>query len=165
MRPTVFIIAVALLSGCDSSIEGVQSFPSPDGRHVLQVVTELQAANDPAPWWQHICLRKPGASPTTRGSIASFEGHEPVEVAWTSPTEVRVGVPAQLLRRAKLPSATTRDGVKIEFHTSKGPSAANTPNQAIQRTAGRSVFQVSMTSTFNLQRCALPPAVADLASR
>jgi hypothetical protein len=40
-----------------------------------------------------------------------------------------------------------------------------TPNQAIQRTAGRSAFSLSMTSPFNLQRRALSPAVADLVSR
>ena len=40
-----------------------------------------------------------------------------------------------------------------------------TPNQAIQRTAGRAAFPLSMTSTFNLQRRALSPAVAGLVSR
>jgi hypothetical protein len=38
-------------------------------------------------------------------------------------------------------------------------------NQAMQRTAGRSAFSLSMTSTFNLQRSALSPAVTDLVSR
>ena len=40
-----------------------------------------------------------------------------------------------------------------------------TPNQAIERTAGRAAFPLSMTSTFNLQRSALSPAVAGLVSR
>jgi hypothetical protein len=39
------------------------------------------------------------------------------------------------------------------------------PNQAMQRTAGRSAFQLSMTSPFNLQPHAPSPAVADLVSR
>jgi membrane protease YdiL (CAAX protease family) len=39
------------------------------------------------------------------------------------------------------------------------------PNQAMQRTAGRSAFPLSMTSTFNPQPRALSPAVADLGSR
>jgi hypothetical protein len=39
------------------------------------------------------------------------------------------------------------------------------PNQAMQRTAGRSALQLSMTSTFNPQRRELSPAVADLVSR
>ena len=38
-------------------------------------------------------------------------------------------------------------------------------NQAMQRTAGRSAFPLSMTSTFNLQPRAPSPAVADLVSR
>ena len=39
------------------------------------------------------------------------------------------------------------------------------PNQAMQRTAGRSAFPLPMTSTFNPQRHTPPPAVADLGSR
>lgn len=38
-------------------------------------------------------------------------------------------------------------------------------NQAMQRTAGRSAFQLSVTSTLHLQRHTLSPAVADLESR
>jgi hypothetical protein len=40
-----------------------------------------------------------------------------------------------------------------------------TPNQAMQRTAGRSAFPLSMTSTFNRQRRPPSPSVADLVSR
>jgi len=39
------------------------------------------------------------------------------------------------------------------------------PNQAMQRTAGRFAFPLSMTSTLNQQPRALSPAVADLVSR
>ena len=39
------------------------------------------------------------------------------------------------------------------------------PNQAMQRTAGRSAFPLSMTSTINPQPRAPSPAVADLGSR
>jgi hypothetical protein len=46
-----------------------------------------------------------------------------------------------------------------------GCPAHRTPNQAMQRTAGRSAFPLSMTSTFNQQRRAPSPAVADLVSR
>src|SRR3954468_2674338 len=40
-----------------------------------------------------------------------------------------------------------------------------TPNQAMQRTADRCAFSLSMTSTLNLQQDAPSPAVADLVSR
>jgi hypothetical protein len=40
-----------------------------------------------------------------------------------------------------------------------------TPNQAMQRAAGRFAFPLSMTPTFNWQRRAPSPAVADLVSR
>jgi hypothetical protein len=118
VKGTLLVIAIALLTSCDSSIEGVRSFPSPDGQHVIQVITELQAANDPAPWWQHVALRKPISKPSLRGSIARFEGREPLDVTWVDSTEVRVVVPAALLQHSQLPSSTTRDGVKIEFHRS-----------------------------------------------
>jgi hypothetical protein len=42
---------------------------------------------------------------------------------------------------------------------------AQRPNQAMQRTAGRSAFSLQMTSTFNQQPHAPSPAVADLVSR
>ena len=41
----------------------------------------------------------------------------------------------------------------------------NASNRAMQRTAGRAVFERSMISTFTLQRHTPTPAVADLASR
>jgi hypothetical protein len=122
------LIAAVVLSGCDSSIEGVQSFASPDGRLVVQVVTELQAANDPTPWWQHVSLRKPGSSPSIRGSIGTFEGRGSLDVTWTSPTDVRVVVPQDLLRTSKLPPAVTRDRVTVHFETATQTSAANTPH-------------------------------------
>jgi hypothetical protein len=43
--------------------------------------------------------------------------------------------------------------------------ARKRPNQAMQRTAGRSAFTLSMTSVFNRQPRAPSPAVADLVSR
>jgi hypothetical protein len=133
----ILLIAAVVLSGCDSSIVGVQSYASPDGRHVVLVVTELQAANDPTPWWQHVSLRKPGSSPSIRGSIATFEGRGSLDVTWSSPTEVRVVVPQELLRTSKLPPTVTRDGVTIHFQTATPPGAANTPNQATQLTASK----------------------------
>ena len=48
-----------------------------------------------------------------------------------------------------------------------GPAAkrAQSSNQTMQRTAGRSAFELSMTAILNLQRRSLSPAVADLGSR
>jgi hypothetical protein len=57
--------------------------------------------------------------------------------------QAHVGVLKELVR-----------STRIEMHRS---------NQAIQRTVGRSVFRLSMTSTLNPQRRPLSPAVADLA--
>ena len=45
------------------------------------------------------------------------------------------------------------------------PSSTKRPNHAMQRTAGRSAFPLSVISIFNLQPRALSPAVADLGSR
>ena len=137
VKHMLLAVAIALLTSCDSSIEGVRSFPSPDGQHVIQVITELQAANDPAPWWQHVALRQPSSKPSLRGSIARFEGREPLDVTWVHSTEVRVVVPAALLQHSLLPSTTMRDGVKIEFQRSDSPAPQNTSNQALELTAGR----------------------------
>ena len=56
---------------------------------------------------------------------------------------------------------TKSDGCFISRHYSKTHSSS----QAMQRTAGRSAFPLTMTSTFNPQRHAVSPAVADLGSR
>ena len=48
----------------------------------------------------------------------------------------------------------------MPFRQAQGPERAEG-----QRTAGRCAFQFSMTSTLNIQRRALPPALADLVSR
>jgi hypothetical protein len=45
------------------------------------------------------------------------------------------------------------------------PHAADASNQAMQRTAGRTAFQLPMTSAFNPKRRSPSPAVADLVSR
>jgi hypothetical protein len=132
VKRALLVIPIALLTSCDSSIEGVRSFPSPDGQHVIQVITELQAANDPAPWWQHVVLRKPSSKPNLRGSIARFEGREPLEVTWIDPAEVHVVVPAALLQHSQLPSITTRDGVKIDFQRSNSAAPQNTSNPYVR---------------------------------
>ena len=54
-------------------------------------------------------------------------------------------------------------GVHVFHHVDA--VATNASNQAMQRTAGRSAFPLSMPSTFNLQPHAPSPAVADLVSR
>jgi hypothetical protein len=62
--------------------------------------------------------------------------------------------------RWRLPNAHSATALarSIEMHRSR-------PNQAMQRTVGRSAFPLSMTSTFNPQPHAPSPAVADLVSR
>jgi hypothetical protein len=151
VKHTLLAVAIALLTSCDSSIEGVRSFPSPDGQLVIQVLTELQAANDPAPWWQHVVLRKPNSKPSLRGSIAKFEGREPLNVTWVQSTEVRVVVPGALLQHSQLPSTTTRNSVKIEFQRADSPTPQNTSNQTLERTADRREDLLSMISTVKPQ--------------
>ncbi|MGI9087113.1 MAG: hypothetical protein ACR2HH_05130 [Chthoniobacterales bacterium] len=54
---------------------------------------------------------------------------------------------------------------KVVVYRRVRPAATPASNHAMQRTAGRSAFPLSMISTFNLQPRALSPAVADLVSR
>ena len=56
-------------------------------------------------------------------------------------------------------------GDRAAFQKTLSLCGTNRPNQAMQRTADRSAFPVSKTSTFNLQRRSPSPAVADLVSR
>ncbi len=54
---------------------------------------------------------------------------------------------------------------RYELYLHDHSEAAQTSNQAMQPTAGRARFELSMTSILNQQRRALSPAVADLVSR
>ena len=67
------------------------------------------------------------------------------------------------LPRRKL--SRSRDTQGMTFRNLSFSPERIRPNHAMQRTAGRSAFQLSMSSTFNLQRCAPLPALADLVSR
>jgi hypothetical protein len=59
----------------------------------------------------------------------------------------------------------TNDAIITDTIEFKRASFNMSSNRAMQRTAGRSPFSLSMTSTLNVQRRAPSPAVADLVSR
>ena len=71
------------------------------------------------------------------------------------------GHPDQRIFERDLDKALRRS--ERRFGMTRPPSMKS--NQALQRTAGRSAFLLSMTSTFNQQPHAPSPAVADLVSR
>jgi hypothetical protein len=84
---TIFgLLATLSLVACDSEITDVATYPSPDGKFFLAVVTELQAANDPTPWWTHLSLRKSGEDPRKiPGNVITLEGRGQTTVQWQSP--------------------------------------------------------------------------------
>lgn len=87
------LITISSLAACDSEITNVASYPSPDGKFVLAVVTELQAANDPTPWWTHVSLRRYGEDlRKISGNIVVLEGRGRASAQWLSPSRVMLNL-------------------------------------------------------------------------
>ena len=81
-------------TGCDSSVEKVVLFPSPDNKYVLVVVTELQAANDPTPWWTHISLRRPDDELNKiPGNMLKLVGRGEILAEWQDSSKVCIQIP------------------------------------------------------------------------
>jgi len=114
----ILSIAWLFFVSCDSSIEGVKSFPSPDQRYFMVIVTELQAANDPTPFWTHISIRKAGEDfRKIPGNIGKFVGKGRVEVEWQTATTVNVNLPYEIVTSKfnKIPEKKEIYGISIMF--------------------------------------------------
>lgn len=78
-------ILCAVAGGCAREYEGTTSFPSPDGRYVLDITREIQPANDPDVYWQHISIRSADSSERiVPGNVAVYSGRSTPEVKWIS---------------------------------------------------------------------------------
>jgi hypothetical protein len=95
MRSNVFgvIILIILISvvGCGPEWHGSRSFPSPDGQYVVVVTVELQGANDPEPWWQHVSIFRAGDEkrPQT-GNLFVYSSTDAPTIMWTGPRDLRI---------------------------------------------------------------------------
>lgn len=109
----VLLATIFLLDGC-SDVTNVTTYPSPDGRFQLTVVTELQGANDPAPWWTHISLQKAGENPQKiPGNIANLEGRIEMTIQWTDLSNVEVRLRGVVENLDKIRSEQRIEGIKV----------------------------------------------------
>ena len=90
------ILASALsifLAGCAREYGAHSESISPDGKHIIDVTEEIQAANDPDPRWQHISLRDASqAKPILPGNIAVISSRRAPKVSWNGSSEALVEI-------------------------------------------------------------------------
>lgn len=91
IRYLIFIGLGIMLVACDSEITSTAAHHSPDGKLQIQVVEELQGANDPSPWCTHVSLTK-GEDDLWQipGNLLKLEGRGSIAVAWNGSSEVSV---------------------------------------------------------------------------
>ena len=115
-----FLLTISLVA-CDSEITDVVTYPSPDGKFVLAVVTELQAANDPTPWWTHVSLRQPGDNlRKIPGNVLKLEGRGQTTAQWQGPSRVVLTLRGELKDLNKIPTEKTIRDVTVVFVTNQG---------------------------------------------
>jgi hypothetical protein len=115
-RFTATLAGVCALS-CSAEYIAHKSFPSPNGSTILDVSTELQGANDPDPFWQHVSLRSASVEgPVVPGNVAVFSAGGELMVTWKSDAKVEIVVPQRLLGTSlELPEPTLVNGVAVTF--------------------------------------------------
>ena len=77
------ILALILSTLSCKEYEDTISYPSPDGKNIIEVTTELQLSNDPDPFWQHISLRSDSINePILPGNVCCLPFYEKPQVNW-----------------------------------------------------------------------------------
>jgi hypothetical protein len=130
MRKTltvILLVVTGFLAGCDSSITDVKTFPSPNGKSILVIATELQAANDPTPWWTHVSLKEPTEDfEKIPGNIVTLQGSGQIDAQWDRASSVvTLRIKSAFKDLDKLPSKKQLKGITILFIT----STENKPNK------------------------------------
>jgi hypothetical protein len=89
LRHVEAIAAVLFLCGCGPDWKESRTYPSPDGRHVVVAIVELQGANDPEPWWQHVSIFRAGEERKNReGNLFVYSSATPPVVEWRGPADL-----------------------------------------------------------------------------
>lgn len=85
----MLIFASAALVGCDSSFKNHRAYPSPDGKHIVEVVTEFDRKKEPETWWQHVSLHE-GKTPkrNQKGNLFIYSGSTQPEITWNDNTQI-----------------------------------------------------------------------------
>jgi hypothetical protein len=109
------LLANVSLVACDSEITNLITYPSPDGKFFLAVVTGLQAANDPAPFWTHVSLGMPGDETNKiPGNVLKLQGRtQKTTCEWHSPSTVVLNLWGDFKDLNKVPREKTTKGVTI----------------------------------------------------
>ena len=77
----IFALILSILS-C-KEYEDTISYPSPDGKFIIDITTELQVSNDPDPFWQHVSLRSDSINePILPGNLYRLPFYEKPQVKW-----------------------------------------------------------------------------------
>ncbi|MEO0555041.1 MAG: hypothetical protein AAF149_17675 [Bacteroidota bacterium] len=86
MKQKNAIILISRCSlGCKPRLHNPVSYPSPDGKMILDVISEDQASNDPDSFWQHFSLRNSKIkSPAVPGNILFIPASKQSKTSWKS---------------------------------------------------------------------------------
>ncbi len=120
IRFSILLFAGLTFASCDSSIEDIVTFPSSDKQYVLVVITELQAANDPTPFWTHISLRQPDENlRKIPGNVLKLVGRGSTAAEWRDASMVTVYLPHEITGSElnHIPDTKEIGGITIKFVT------------------------------------------------
>jgi hypothetical protein len=87
------LLTLIILIGCSPEYTGHVSSTSPDGAHIIDITGEMQAANDPDVFWQHISVRPTAIhQPIVPGNVAVYSCYSKPVVTWKSNTEAELEI-------------------------------------------------------------------------
>lgn len=87
------MLACLILCSCSREYVDHATSISPDGRHIIDITREIQAANDPDVFWQHISIRPAtNRKAVTPGNVAIYSCHSKPVVTWKSSSEVQLSI-------------------------------------------------------------------------
>lgn len=117
--------ASLLIIACDSSITYSNPTPSSDEKQTIVVVEELQGANDSAPWWTHILLRKEQEMASKiPGNLLKLQGRGSVTAMWNGTSEVTIFIDDALF--SQVPTTSTEmQGVLVTYRRASDRTQAN----------------------------------------
>lgn len=91
LKALVLLTLTIFHTGCGPEWKESAIFPSPDGKYVVVVTEELQGANDPEPWWQHISLYRAGEERKNRkGNLFVYSSKTSPQVLWKGPKDLQI---------------------------------------------------------------------------
>jgi hypothetical protein len=117
MVAVILLMFGAFVVNCDSRVTNMTSYPSPNKQYVLVTVVELQGANDPAPWWTHISIRKPNDNlHKIPGNIIKLVGRG-ATAKWVNDSSLTLYLSKEIMQSSynKIPTTKKYHGIVIEF--------------------------------------------------